>query len=577
MPPEGFQQSRDKASASTPVTGTLENRLAAIADRLRALCGWRRALAAFLAGTVSILAMAPFFLWPALFVTLPILLWLIEGSPCRTAGPQTGANNAIPIDWPRLRGAAFAGWWFGLGFHVTGLYWLREAFLVTGGLVGMLWPLGVIGLPGYLALFHGLAAALTVAVPGPALRRVVALALALSATEWLRGHVFTGFPWNVLGLALTSPLTLMQSASVLGIYGLTLVTVVVCAGPAAILAASAATGHVRFKPRLAAALLALGPLLAMTAFGSMRLSAPTLPAVEGVRIRMVQPSIPQREKWQADKQIEFLNRHLDLSRRDANGRQDDMAGITHVIWPEAAMPFLPLQRPNIMAAIGEAIPPGVYLLAGVLRMERAAGEEMRVFNSLAAIDDEGRPVAIYDKTHLVPFGEYLPFPWILESIGLTAFTRQRGGFEIGITPRPLLKIGTLPPAAPLICYEAVFPASAVQSLERPGLLLNVTNDGWFGNSTGPRQHLHQARLRTVEEGLPLLRVANNGITAVFDPFGRELARIGLDVAGVIDTHLPAAVAAPIYARFGDLTFLAVWLILAIGVLQIKRSTRNEYD
>lgn len=195
----------------------------------------------------------------------------------------------------------------------------------------------------------------------------------------------------------------------------------------------------------------------------------------------------------------------------------------------------------------------------------------RVFNSLVVLDDTGRPVSVYDKTHLVPFGEYLPFPEILESIGLQALVRQRGGFAIGPSPRPLLQVPGLPGVGPLICYEGIFPGSTRQSAARPSVLINVTNDGWFGNSTGPRQHLHQARLRSVEEGLPLIRVANNGISGVYDAYGRELARLDLDVVGAIDTGLPSSITPPLYARIGNLPFFLIWFMALLLLVRGERS------
>ncbi len=542
-------------------------------ERVAHLDGWRRWLAALIAGAASILAMAPFHLYLILCVTLPVLLWLIEASPRRA--PLAGRFD---LDRRRLLSAAVAGWCFGYGFHVVGLYWLREAFLVTGGGLAMLWPLGVLGLPAFLAVFHGMAAACAVAIPGGPVVRVIALALALSATEWLRGNILTGFPWNILGLALTGPDILMQSSGLIGIYGLTLVTVLALAGPLVVLAAAGRSEPTTMLS-VAAALFAV-PLLAMHGYGAWRLSAPPPPMVEGVRLRLVQPSIDQREKWQADKQLAHLHRQLELTRDGTDGR--GMAGITHVVWPEAAMPFLPLQRPQVLQAIADALPDGVHLLAGVLRLERrqlaatadgsAPEIETRVYNSLAVIDGEGRLVSVYDKTHLVPFGEYLPYQDLLEGIGLQALVRQRGGFAVGPQPRPLLAVPGLAGAAPLICYEAIFPGSTRLSQSRPSVLINITNDGWFGNSTGPRQHLHQARLRSVEEGLPMMRVANNGITAVFDAYGRQLARLELDTAGVIDTGLPSSLAPPLYSRLGDLPF---WMIWCAGLICLLTLTRQK--
>lgn len=568
---------RERDQQHPRATGTASHWSAeSIAVRLAALSGWRRWLAAFLAGAVSILAMAPFHFFPVLCLTLPVLLWLI-----RQPGDDERSASGLFLDRRRLVHAALIGWLFGYGFHVVGLYWLREAFLVTGGGLAMLWPLGVLGLPAYLALFHAAAAVAVAAVAGPPMRRIVALALALSAAEWLRGWLFTGFPWNVLGLAMTGLDTLMQTSALIGIYGLTLVAVVVLAGPAMLLA-EGRSNTAPTRQRLLASLLFAGPLLVMVAYGAWRLSSPPPPMVEGVRLRLVQPSLPQLEKWLPEKQPEHLARQLQLTRDGPDGR--GLAGITHVIWPEAAMPFLPLQRPQVLQAIADTLPDDVHLLAGVLRLERLRRQpqpgraedafDQRVFNSLAVIDGSGRPTAVYDKTHLVPFGEYLPFPEILEGIGLQALVRQRGGFAIGPEPRPLLQVAGLPAAGPLICYEAVFPGSTRQSAGRPSLLINVTNDGWFGDSLGPRQHLHQARLRSVEEGLPLIRVANNGITAVYDAYGRELARLGLDVVGVIDTGLPGSISPPPYSRLGNLPFWLAWVSIALWLIRSMRVTEN---
>jgi apolipoprotein N-acyltransferase len=279
---------------------------------------------------------------------------------------------------------------------------------------------------------------------------------------------------------------------------------------------------------------------------------------------LVQPSIPQREKWRPEFQRRNFDRHLDLSRRNAEGAVDDAKGIDLVVWPEAAMPFLVLDTPAALEAIGRVVPENGHLVAGLLRVEPAPlnGGRRRILNSLAAFEPGGRPVAIYDKTHLVPFGEYLPLQATLEAIGLEQLTRIRGGFDVGPSPRPLLRVPGLPAMAPLICYEVIFPGTVVQSAERPAALLNLTNDGWFGNTTGPRQHFHQARVRAVEEGLPVIRSANNGISAIVDAFGRTVARLDLDVAGTTDATLPGTLSPPPYARFGDVIFWILWVAVA---------------
>ena len=369
--------------------------------------------------------------------------------------------------------------------------------------------------------------------------RVLALALALGAAEWLRGHVLTGFPWNVIGYALTYPDSLMQAAGLIGIYGLSVVAVFVLAVPLVSWADGAP---------MRGATITLATIAALMAYGHWKLVEPPSDAAGGPRVRLVQPSVPQREKWQSEHQRRIFGLHLALTTRNAAGVEDGAAGVDLVIWPEAAMPFLPLDSPKALELIGKALPAGAHLISGALRADprdpSRPEAERRLYNSLIAFGADGQAVAIYDKIHLVPFGEYLPLNTWLDAIGLEPLTRQRGGFTVGPYPRPLMSLPNTPAFAPLICYEAIFPRTIVQGGERPSFLLNVTNDGWFGNTTGPRQHLHQARVRAVEEGLPLLRVANNGISAVVDGRGRILHRLDLDVVGVIDARVPPAMAPP---------------------------------
>jgi apolipoprotein N-acyltransferase len=524
--------------------------IAAFAARLRGLSGWRRRLAAFVAGALSALAMAPFFLWPVLWITLPALVWLIDGTVARHAGEA-------PVR--RVAAAAEAGWWWGFGYFLAGLYWIGEAFLVEAEIFAVFMPLAVILMPAGLALFHAAAAGIAAWFWNRGLWRVLALALALSAAEWLRGHVLSGFPWNVLGYALTYPLELMQSAAVLGIYGLTLAAALVFGLPAILCSEAVAPKRGRWM----ALAVALVPLLAAGALGRVRLAGAVSDTVPGVKIRVVQPSVPQREKWRRENQARFFQDHLDLSIRDAAGTVDNLAGITHVVWPEAAMPFPTLDSPAALSAIGDLLPEGTVLIAGAIRIERALGNPglpRRFFNSLLVFGKGGFLLALYDKIHLVPFGEFVPLRPLLAAIGFQQLG-GRLGYDSGAVPRPLLTtVPGLPAAVPLICYEAIFPGGIVPGTERPGLIVNLTNDGWFGNTTGPRQHLHQARVRAVEEGLPLIRAANNGVSAAFDGYGRVLGQLDLDVRGVFDVALPAAVSPPLYSRWGDGLFLAMWLV-----------------
>ncbi len=431
-------------------------------------------------------------------------------------------------------------------------------------------PLAVTAMPAGLALFWAAAAAAATLAWRPGLIRVLALALALAIAEWLRGHVLTGFPWNIIGYALTFPLSLMQSASVIGIYGLSLVAVLVLAAP---LVAWVDGGRAKWS----GGAMLVATVAVLMAYGHWYLAEPTPAAADAPHIRLVQPSVLQREKWMPIHQRKIFNLHLDLTKRNASGVEDGAAGIDLVIWPEAAMPFLPLDTPEAIELIGKLLPLGTHLLSGALRADPPpappkSDDERRLYNTLLAFGTEGKPIAAYDKIHLVPFGEFLPLYTFLNTIGLEPLTERGAGFTPGPMPRALIKLPRIPPFAPLICYEAIFPRAIIQGGERPAFLVNVTNDGWFGNTTGPRQHLHQARVRAVEEGLPLLRAANNGISAVIDAHGRVLGRLDLDVVGVIDARLPAALAPTVYGRFGDLGFV---LLLAAGLVVVVAGTMGH--
>jgi len=528
------------------------------AARVQGLGGWRRRWAAFAAGSLSVLAMAPFFAWPVLWIALPVLVWLLDG-----AVAEGGSG------WRPAGRAAEVGWWFGFGYFLFGLFWIGEAFLVEAEVFAVLIPFAVTLLPAGLALFFATATGLVARLWKPGWGRVLALALALSATEWLRGHVLTGFPWNVLGYALTYPLPLMQSAAVLGIYGLTLCAVITFALPPVLWAEAPAAPAGR-SVRLSALAVAVLPLLLAAVVGQARLAMASTQMVPGVKIRLVQPSVPQREKWKPEHQARIFQDHLDLSVAAADGSS---GGVTHVVWPEAAMPFLPLDTPMAITSIGQMLPPGRFLITGALRAEPlppGSPRPRRIFNSLLVFGEGGSLAAHYDKIHLVPFGEYLPFQAVLEAIGLRQLVRMRGGFDSGTMPRPLLHVPGLPPFTPLICYEVIFPRAIVQGAERPGLLINVTNDGWFGNTTGPRQHFHQARVRAVEEGVALIRVANNGISGAVDPYGRVLARVEMNVRASVDLPLPVALTPPLYARIGDWVFLALWALAAAVLIARTR-------
>jgi apolipoprotein N-acyltransferase len=485
------------------------------------------------------------------FLTFPVLVWLIDGS----AGGRLGGTLA----------AATAGWWFGFGYFVAGLYWTGNALLVDVKTFGAFLPFAVLGLPAYLALFTAFGAALARLLWARGGSRILALAVGLTVSEWLRGHLLTGFPWNAYGYALASPLVLAQGAALVGLWGLTFLAVAVYASPA-VLADDRKESKRWLAPTLSAAVLA-----ALAAFGAGRLLAIPTTFVDGVRLRIMQPNLPQDEKFNYSHKQEVMSRYVALS-QSSGGLRD----VTHLIWPESAFPFFLTREADALAEIAALLPQDSVLITGAVRAAEAPPEApiRHAFNAIYVIDHSGSVVSVYDKIHLVPFGEYLPFEDFLDRFGLQAVTKLPGGFLAGDRRRPLT-VPHAPIALPLICYEAIFPEESAPRGERPGWIVNLTNDGWFGISLGPYQHLQQARMRAIEQGLPLVRAANTGISAVIDPLGRILDRLALGTEGVLDARLPQRAAPTPYGRFGDLPAAAIVVLAFVLALLGRRSQRGS--
>ena len=519
-----------------------------VAQSVIVLWGWRRLLAAFLAGALSVLALAPFHLAPVLWLTLPVLVWLIDG-----IGADASSSRSV---LGKMAAGAAIGWAFGFGYFLAGLYWVGFAFLVDAEIFGWLMPFAVALLPAGLALFTALACALAATFWSSGAGRIFALATAMTAGEWLRGHLFTGFPWNLLGQALAFTDPSAQGAAILGVYGLTFLTVLIFAAPAVLATADEKTG----LPAWAMPLSALAILPGLALYGVWRLPGEAQPEVAGVSLRIVQPNVPQSQKWLIENRHRILADYLRLSDEATSPSASGVADVTHVIWPESALPFVLSENGGALAAIAALLPDNVTLITGAVRRDQ--NDRNRALNSVHVINGDGEIVATYDKARLVPFGEFLPLQNMLERIGLEQLTRLRGGFGAGPGPESMGVEGA-PAFAPLICYEIIFSGGAIDRTDRPGWILNVTNDAWFGDSTGPRQHFHQARLRAVEEGLPVVRAANTGISAIIDPYGRVVASIPLNRSGVLDGGLPEALPPTIFARYGDRILAA---LLAFGFL-----------
>lgn len=558
--------------------------------------GWKFSTLLVLAGALCALAQPPLHIIPVLFIGFSFLLWSL---------------NRLQ----RRRQALLAGWLFGFGYFAAGLYWLglpvvidvpddqtKDLLLVAGlvgvpvatfaviailrplirrpwirGLLGLaivlaVWialavsllpgrftwmiPFNVFGLGALLATTTAVAALLSWISTDGGVRRALALAAAWAALEWIRGTILSGFPWNPVATAWIIVPEAAQSAGWWGPFGLSLVTVLLASLPAVLIRKEDRTG-----PAIGwtAGLSAAG--IACLGFGFLTVPA-SVPDVPKVKMRIVQGAVAQRLKWQRGAREKILVRYGNLTL--SKGIDD----ITHVIWPETAVPYRLQTQYGSVRLAGSArefllatIPKNGVLITGA---NRDVGKD--TWNSVHVVDKSGTLISTYDKHHLVPFGEYVPARSFLSRIGVAKIAHGRGDYSFGPGPRSI-KIPGAPDASPLVCYEAIFPAEAVGK-KRPGWLLNVTNDAWFGNSAGPYQHFASARMRAIEQGLPLVRAANTGISAVVDPYGRVREILDLGKRGFIDAALPQARSPTLYSRYGDIVLL-VWILIVVVIAIIS--------
>lgn len=514
-------------------------------DRIAGLTRGKRRLLSFASGAVAALGLPPLDLWPLALLAVPLFLALLA--------------SASDKGWRQGFGT---GWFFGLGYFAVGFHWIGFAFLVDAATYLWMLPFMLGILAGGMAIYWGLAAMLVKRLAGPPLSQVFFFAGAFAGAEWLRGHLFTGFPWSAPGQMTDGMGGVEQAASVIGMTGLTLLVLLWSALPYAWFTER------RLWPRIAALAL-LATLPALWALGIHRLADGPQPMLPGIAIRLVQPNISQEEKWREENARTIFDQLKTLSSQPSPVHPDGIGSITHVIWPESAVPFLidesAVARDELRPLLGFR----TVLITGSIRraqkpVEGQPGPE--TFNSIVTFGGNAEVVARYDKWRLVPGGEFLPLGWLLEPLGFHKIVRTPGSFTPGQGPVTLAVPG-LPPAQMLVCYEAIFPDRLVDPGHRPGVIINVTNDGWFGRSAGPWQHLAQVRLRAIEQGLPVLRAANTGISAVIDAKGRLLHALPLGESGTIDSGLPPALMTTYYASWGD--FFFVLLVAAAFLLGIS--------
>jgi len=425
---------------------------------------------------------------------------------------------------------------------------------------------GFVSFPLVLAFFYAFAAAMARLFWSSDIGRIAALAFGFAVAEWLRGFLFTGFPWNAVGYAAMPVPLLMQGVSVVGMTGMNALAVFVFALPALL------AGHRHVRLGLALFVVVVG---ADIGFGYVRLTAPEPVAQRSLDVRIVQPSVDLAEKWDATVRDRIFSTMLALSSQAPD--------LTHampqlILWPETSVPFLFTERPEALTAIGDMLADGQMLIAGAVREEEAAGQgaDSRYYNSVVAIDDQGQIVDAVDKVHLVPFGEYLPLSGLLRRLGVEQLVAGPMNFSAGSERHPLAVPGGIH-AVPFICYEIIFPDLVAVDVASSELIVNVTNDAWFGDTPGPYQHFRQAQVRAVENGLPLLRAANNGISAVVDPRGRVVDALAVDARGVLDVRVPIVKQMMLTAdqrRINGFVILLV-MVLSAAALSVRRRLRLD--
>jgi apolipoprotein N-acyltransferase len=511
---------------------------------LGAISGWRAYGLAAVLGAIAGLGFAPLNLVPAFALGISGLVWLAAEAPSRRKG--------------------FAiGWWWGLGHFAVNSYWIAESFLVDAERFGWMIPPVLGGLAAYLALYPALATLALRMLPRPlSVSGIAAFAVFWTIAEWLRGHVLTGYPWDLAAYIWSGSDAMMQSAALWGSWGLSLITVFVLSLPALFVLMNLRAAR--------AAVIGMAVVLgALYLGGAWRLSNAVPSPVEAdpkaTRVRIIQPNIAQSLKLASDTRPKQIQTLLRLTLETPGFDQ-----VKAVIWPESAANYLLDRETELRSVLAQAAPPGGILITGAPRGEPSNGPLDQIWNSLAAIDGQGQILGTADKFHLVPLGEYVPMREIFTFIN--KITPGSMNFTPGPGPRTL-HLPDLPSLSPLICYEVIFPGAVTDPADRPDMLVNVTNDGWFGTSTGPSQHFASARFRSVEEGIPMLRAANTGISGVVDAYGRVETRSNLVVEAVIDAAVPPALSPTPFARFGLLAVLPLIVLALIPILfRVRKSS-----
>ena len=505
-------------------------------------------LFAFFLGALLSRVFAPNDIFPLLFIIAPF--WLLA------------------IDRAKSGKQIFSfGWWIGFGLFSIGLNWIGYSFTQQEAVPAFLAPFAILGLAGLLSIYIGLVVWFTWLIKVNMTARIFIFAAIWTLMEITRGILFTGFPWHIIGSMWANWLPVAQSASYISVYGLSFISM--------IFAGSFICFFIKEKKlsRFTFPIVSISILIAATTAGYLSLKNSQTHFHTSVSLRLVQANVKQREKWLSYLIENHLDKHMGLSRHSSPSGKAD--GIKLLIWPETSVQRQNFDREGSIPRwrLSRLLERGSYALVGAPRYV-ANQNSYDFYNSLFAVNYKGEIHAKYDKKHLVPFGEYLPFENILNSIGLSQLT---GGsaFKNG-DQNTIINLPGVPPFSPLICYEVIFPGGVVTATNnnRPQWLLNITNDGWFGLTEGPYQHLALARFRAIEEGLPLVRNAGGGISAVIDPYGRTISQLGLDHQGIVNSVLPKALNAPMVPVYMKIIILIIsTLSVIIGAYALGRDKK----
>jgi len=517
-------------------------------DWLDQLSGVHRICLVLSAGVISGFSFAPFYLFPLLALSYPLLLFVLFKSN-------------------RFSGAFFLGWLFGVGQMFAGMIWIAAAFEVDDRFPAWVGYIAVGALSSLLAVYSGLVTGILWRLfrhkhlPRNCLPIVLSFVVLWNLAEWLRGHLFTGFPWNLSGYAWGFSDIMLQSSAVWGIYGLGLVTIFLALTPYLLIQ----TATIEIKPRKSALIILSTSLFiigSMVTYGMIQLSQPT-EFHDDVKLKLIQGNINQEDKWDPAKKADNFIKYLDMSRSEPE------QGITHVIWPETAVVYFLDMEPSRRYLIADMLNEGAVLMTGFPRIKRHP--EFQAWNSFAVVDHKGNVKNIYDKHHLVPFGEYTPdfLSGSLSFLGLGMLV-EGVSYSKGTGERTFHQ-EDMPSYGVLICYEIIFSGAVVDRGNRPDWLLNITNDAWYGSFNGPYQHLLQTRVRAIEEGLPVIRSAGTGISAVIDSYGRVIQSLALNKKGVLISHLPVKrEGLTLYSQNSSWIFFIFMLLLCGLIILFQR-------